>query len=79
MSLAIPTQPNGGNHTPGFTEAARTKAAHECTLRVSKALTQLGLRAIMDEEFLKQVLALIQRNSNYLTIPQVKDAFNPNK
>lgn len=62
-SFAIPTQPNGGNHTPGFTDAARTKAAHECTLRVSKALTQLGLRAIMDEAFLGQV----------------KEAFNPNK
>ncbi|PVF97124.1 hypothetical protein CPB86DRAFT_466426 [Serendipita vermifera] len=62
-SFAIPTRPDGGNHTPGFTEAARTKQAHTCTLRVSKALTQVGVRAILDEAFLKEV----------------KGAFNPNK
>ncbi|KAG9054594.1 hypothetical protein FS842_004695, partial [Serendipita sp. 407] len=61
--VAIPTTPNGGNHTRGFTDAARTKVAHECTLRVSKALTVLGIRALTDEKFLKEV----------------KDAFNPNK
>ncbi|KAG8767834.1 hypothetical protein FRC16_007262, partial [Serendipita sp. 398] len=62
-SYAIPTTPNGGNHTRGFTDAARTNVAHECTLRVSKALTVLGIRALTDEKFLKEV----------------KDAFNPNK
>ncbi|PVF97123.1 hypothetical protein CPB86DRAFT_760956 [Serendipita vermifera] len=56
-SFAIPTRLNGGNHTPGFTEAARTKQAHTCTLRVSKALTQVGVRAILDEAFLKEVSA----------------------
>ncbi|CAG7847005.1 Peptidase M20 domain-containing protein 2 AltName: Full=Aminoacylase-1-like protein 2 [Serendipita indica DSM 11827] len=62
-SFSIPTEPNGGNHTIGFTRAARTEKAHECTLKVAKALTQVGMRAIIDEEFLSQV----------------KEAFNPNR
>ncbi|KAG8835071.1 hypothetical protein FRC17_005424 [Serendipita sp. 399] len=62
-SYAIPTTPNGGNHTRGFADAAKTKTAHECTLRVSKALTQSGIRTLIDEKFLTEV----------------KGAFNPNK
>ncbi|KAK6992261.1 Aminoacylase 1-like protein 2 [Favolaschia claudopus] len=53
--FAIPTEPNGGNHTIGFTKAAASKEAHMQTLRVTKALAHTGLRALRDAEFFKQV------------------------
>ncbi|CUA78093.1 Peptidase M20 domain-containing protein 2 [Rhizoctonia solani] len=53
--FAIPTVPNGGNHTPEYTAAARTQEAHERAVAVSKGLAVLGLRAVLDEEFLHTV------------------------
>ncbi|QRW25549.1 amidohydrolase family protein [Rhizoctonia solani] len=50
--FALSTVPNGGNHTPEFTAAARTQEAHERAIIVSKGLATLGLRALLDEEFL---------------------------
>jgi hypothetical protein len=53
--LAIPTEPNGGNHTPQFTKSAGTKEAHEATLKVTKALAHTGFRVIADDSFFKEV------------------------
>ncbi|ELU42198.1 exonuclease domain-containing protein [Rhizoctonia solani AG-1 IA] len=55
--FALSTVPNGGNHTPEFTAAARTQEAHERAIIVSKGLATLGLRALLDEEFLSTVAA----------------------
>ncbi|ELU43555.1 aminoacylase 1-like protein 2 [Rhizoctonia solani AG-1 IA] len=55
LTTAIPTTPGGGNHTPGFTAAARTQEAHERAIAVSKGLATLGLRALLDEDFLQTV------------------------
>ncbi|KAK0467138.1 uncharacterized protein EV420DRAFT_668556 [Desarmillaria tabescens] len=54
---AIPTEPKGGNHTPAFTKAAATMAAHEVTMTVTKGLALTGLRALSDKAFLKAVKA----------------------
>jgi len=62
-SFAIPTKPNGGNHTIGFTEAAKTEEAHEATLQVAKGLALVGFRVINDDKFFRKV----------------KDSFHPNK
>ncbi|KAF7370574.1 Aminoacylase 1-like protein 2 [Mycena sanguinolenta] len=53
--FAIPTVPNGGNHTIGFTKAAATQEAHEATLLITKGLAHTGLRALRDDDFFKQV------------------------
>lgn len=54
-SFAIPTKPDGGNHTIGFTEAAKTEEAHEATLQVAKGLALVGFRVINDEKFFYKV------------------------
>ncbi|CCM01333.1 uncharacterized protein FIBRA_03382 [Fibroporia radiculosa] len=53
--FAIPTPPNGGNHTPQFTEAAGTPEAHTAMLGVTKALAATGFRVVADAEFTMQV------------------------
>ncbi|KAH7335216.1 hypothetical protein B0J17DRAFT_669109 [Rhizoctonia solani] len=53
--FTIPTAPNGGNHTPEYTASARTQEAHERAVAVSKGLAVLGLRALLDEDFLRMV------------------------
>ncbi|KAI6020159.1 hypothetical protein PISMIDRAFT_204265 [Pisolithus microcarpus 441] len=53
--FSIPSVPNGGNHTPAFTEAASTIEAHEACLDVSKALAAVGMRALTDRSFLSKV------------------------
>jgi len=55
---AIPTEPNGGNHTPGFTSAAATLEAHEICLEVCKALALTGVRVIGDDQFYAEVNSL---------------------
>ncbi len=52
---AIPTEPNGANHTPGFTSAAATPEAHEVCLEVCKALALTGVRVIEDDQFYAEV------------------------
>jgi len=52
---AIPTIPGGGNHTPAFTEAAGTEAAHDACLDVSKGLAAVGMRVLTDVAFLSRV------------------------
>ncbi|KAG2130100.1 hypothetical protein BD769DRAFT_1627921 [Suillus cothurnatus] len=53
--FSIPTIPDGGNHTLGFTEAARSKVSHDACLVVSKALAAVGMRVLTDEAFLQKV------------------------
>ncbi|KAJ7115957.1 hypothetical protein C8R44DRAFT_793745 [Mycena epipterygia] len=55
--FAIPTVPNGGNHTIGFTKAAASEEAHGATMLVAKGLAHTGFRALRDDDFFKQVLA----------------------
>ncbi|TFK97686.1 hypothetical protein BDV98DRAFT_574031 [Pterulicium gracile] len=54
-SFAIPTVPNGGNHTHEFASAAKTPEAHRATLNMCKALAAVGVRVIEDDEFFAQV------------------------
>ncbi|KAF8690361.1 Peptidase dimerization domain, partial [Rhizoctonia solani] len=60
--FALSTVPNGGNHTPEFTAAARTQEAHERAIIVSKGLATLGLRALLDEEFLSTIKSEFERD-----------------
>ncbi|CAE6440339.1 unnamed protein product [Rhizoctonia solani] len=53
--FALSTVPNGGNHTPEFTAAARTQDAHERAIVMSKGLATLALRALLDKEFLQAI------------------------
>ena len=55
VHLAIPTQPNGGNHTPEFTESSRTPEAHATSMRVAKGLALVGIRVLDDTAFFKEV------------------------
>lgn len=55
--LAIPTEPNGGNHTPAFTASARTKAAHEAAMVVTRSLALVGWRVLTDDAFYAGVRA----------------------
>ncbi|TDL23869.1 hypothetical protein BD410DRAFT_786535 [Rickenella mellea] len=50
-SFAIPTEPNGGNHTTLFADAARTSEAHKATMDVTKGLALTGLRVLADHAF----------------------------
>jgi hypothetical protein len=62
---AIPTIPDGGNHTPGFTEAARSEVFHDVCLVVSKALAAVGMRVLTDEAFLQKV-CVRRRSGNFI-------------
>ncbi|KAF9240695.1 hypothetical protein BU15DRAFT_45593 [Melanogaster broomeanus] len=56
-SFAIPTQPNGGNHTPAFAVSARSTDAHKACMTVTKGLAWTGFRVIADDRFYEQVSA----------------------
>ncbi|KAJ8596037.1 hypothetical protein M405DRAFT_782165 [Rhizopogon salebrosus TDB-379] len=62
--FSIPTIPDGGNHTPGFTEAARSEASHNACLVVSKALAAVGMRVLTDEAFLQKVKNTFEEDKN---------------
>lgn len=53
--IAIPTEPNGGNHTIAYTKAAATQEAHDATMLVTKGLATTGFRVLHDAVFLRQV------------------------
>jgi hypothetical protein len=53
--IAIPTKPNGGNHTALFAASARTEEAHVQTLKVIKGLAHTGFRVINDDKFFNAV------------------------
>ena len=75
--VAIPTEPNGGNHTAAFTSAAATPEAHQACLEVCKALALTGLRVIQDDRFYSEVRNTVANSSleDQLSIPQVRTAF----
>jgi hypothetical protein len=52
---AIPTEPNGGNHTPEFAVAARTQEAHDATMTTTKGLSLTGFRVLNDTGFFERV------------------------
>ncbi|KAJ8588285.1 amidohydrolase [Rhizopogon salebrosus TDB-379] len=52
---AIPTQPNGGNHSPAFADSARTTEAHKACMTTTKALACTGFRVLEDDDFSKRV------------------------
>jgi len=60
-AFSIPTKPNGGNHTALFTEAARTKEAHEICLTITKGLALTGFRVINDDSFYSQMKTSFSR------------------
>lgn len=60
---AIPTIPDGGNHTPGFTEAARSDVSHDACLVASKALAAVGMRVLTDEAVCQKV-CVTRRSGN---------------
>ncbi|KAJ7164919.1 aminoacylase 1-like protein 2 [Mycena filopes] len=53
--FAIPTVPDGGNHTSGFATSAATMPSHYACLDVSKALAAVGVRVVIDDHFYNQV------------------------
>ncbi|KAI0050284.1 hypothetical protein FA95DRAFT_1603641 [Auriscalpium vulgare] len=57
---SIPTLPNGGNHTAGFTAAAQSQGGHDATLEVAKALALTGVRVLADADFLAEVKATFE-------------------
>ncbi|KAI0685176.1 hypothetical protein BC835DRAFT_1385632 [Cytidiella melzeri] len=61
-SFAIPTVPQGGNHTRAFTESAASPESHVACLNVSKALAAVGVRVLTDDAFFGEVCLPIQTN-----------------
>ncbi|KAL6305230.1 hypothetical protein BKA93DRAFT_731758 [Sparassis latifolia] len=62
-SFTIPTEPNGSNHTPQFTQSAGTPAAHAAAIAVTKGLAGAAFRVLDDAEFTDRVnLTLPCRN-----------------
>jgi metal-dependent amidase/aminoacylase/carboxypeptidase family protein len=54
-SFAIPTESGGGNHTPAYTKASATEEAHEATIAVIKALTEMSVKVLTDVAFYQAV------------------------
>ncbi|KAG1808649.1 uncharacterized protein BJ212DRAFT_1448958 [Suillus subaureus] len=54
-AFAIPTRPNGGNHSPAFADSARTAEAHKACMITTKALACTGFRVLEDKVFFMQV------------------------
>ena len=57
-NFTIPTEPNGGNHTPQFTTSAGTVEAHRLALKTVKALALTGFRVVADAQFAESVRAV---------------------
>ncbi|KAH7322241.1 hypothetical protein B0J17DRAFT_723574 [Rhizoctonia solani] len=53
--FGLSTVSGGGNHTIEFAAVARTEDAHERAIAMSKGLSILALRTVLDEEFLRAV------------------------
>ncbi|KAJ7285069.1 hypothetical protein C8J57DRAFT_708854 [Mycena rebaudengoi] len=54
-AYAIPTPPNGGNHTIGFTEAAASKEAHSAAMIITKALAYTSFRVLRSDALFRLV------------------------
>ncbi|KAG6818875.1 hypothetical protein H0H93_000701, partial [Arthromyces matolae] len=71
--LAIPTRPDGGNHTIDFTHSAQTKPAHEDGMNVTKALALTGLRVLTDDAFFAEVKAAFEAVEEIGNRPHARD------
>lgn len=60
----IPTEPNGGNHTPQFTASARTMEAHNAMLETVKALSLAAFRALDDDAFFTKARKAFENEKN---------------
>jgi hypothetical protein len=56
--VGIPIKAGHNNHTPGFTEHARTDEAHDATLKASVALAIVACRALAEPGFIEEVSGL---------------------
>lgn len=54
-AFAIPSQPQGGNHTPAFAIAARSTEAHKLCMTVAKGLAQTGFLILANDHFYAEV------------------------
>jgi len=55
-SFAIPTAPNGGNHTKPFADSAASNDAHIACFNISKVLALTGLRVLKDDDLAQQMM-----------------------
>lgn len=55
LPVAIPTEPNGGNHTPAFAKAAKSKEAHAATMISTRALARTALRFLENDQLFGEV------------------------
>ncbi|KAN0093250.1 hypothetical protein V8E55_004034, partial [Tylopilus felleus] len=51
----IPTQPNGGNHTPEFAISARSIEAHKACMKITKGLAWTGFLVLKNDTFYAEV------------------------
>ncbi|KAJ3520990.1 hypothetical protein NMY22_g12501 [Coprinellus aureogranulatus] len=70
-TIAIPTSPNGGNHTPAFAQAAATQEAHDAMLTITKGLALLGYRVLSDPQFLSEVRVLPCSRANAVSADMI--------
>ncbi|KAF9561210.1 amidohydrolase [Agrocybe pediades] len=70
-AFAIPTQPNGGNHTAAFADAARGEAAHVAVMTVTKGLALTGYRVLTDSQFFSRVQASFEQSKLTKDIPDL--------
>ncbi|KAF5387294.1 hypothetical protein D9757_005802 [Collybiopsis confluens] len=54
---AIPTEPNGKNHTPAFTKASATKEAHAANMISTRGLALTAIRIIQDDKLFQEMKA----------------------
>jgi len=66
--FSIPTEDNGGNHTPAFTKAARTVEAHKACLNISKALAGVGVKVLMDADFMTKVKDTFEQDKKHRSL-----------
>jgi len=78
MFAGIPTEPNGGNHTPLFAKSSITEQAFEATLATAKALALSGLRILDDDNFYNSV-SWFCKIRNYAHRFQVRCAFEQDR
>ncbi|KAF8623049.1 hypothetical protein AX15_006555 [Amanita polypyramis BW_CC] len=64
-AYAIPTEPQGGNHTPAFAKAAATLEAHHATIIISKGLALTALRILNDTPFFNKVRAAFNAREHH--------------
>ncbi|KAJ4469583.1 hypothetical protein J3R30DRAFT_3661636 [Lentinula aciculospora] len=56
-SVAIPTEPHGGNHTPAFTKASATKEAHAAAMIATRGLALTALCILQNDELFQEMKA----------------------